>query len=57
MGVGLESDTHILQHLSPEDHNDNDIDIDTNNIDENLDIFDEKNPFIFRIVLCRKSFI
>ena len=57
MGVGLESDTHILQHLSPEDHNDNDIDIDTNNSDENLDIFDEKNPFIFRIVFCRKSFI
>ena len=51
-----ESDIHKLQHLFPEDNIDNDDTKDDDN-DEYLDVFDEENPFIFRVVFRRKSLI
>ena len=52
----LESDTRKLQHLSPEDDKDEDT-IDDDDNDQYLDIFNEENPLIFRVVFRRKPLI
>lgn len=51
-----ESDIHKLQRLSPEDDKDEDT-IDDDDNDQYLDKFNKENPFIFRVVFCRKPLI